>query len=103
MPDPLDSCKKGQKGYEDLRKQILDKYSTDKCQNSQDCSLVLESNACTTVCNVPVPKSYANSYSDNLTSFAKSNCAACPTQPTVMCERMVASCLNNKCVAVNPS
>jgi hypothetical protein len=103
VADPLDACKKGQKAYEDLRKQLLDKYGSTKCQNSLDCTLVTEINACTTTCNVPLPTSYATSYRDNLASSAKSNCASCPPQDPFTCERMVASCLNGKCVAVNPS
>lgn len=103
VEDPLDACKKGQKAYEELRKQLLDKYGSTKCQNSLECTLVLESNACTTVCNVPLPTSTVRNYQDNLTSSAKTNCGNCPTQPPVMCERMVATCLNGKCAAVNPS
>ena len=82
---------------------MLDKYSSAKCQNSMDCTLVMESNACAVVCNVPLPTVMASSYQDNLASAAKSNCASCPPQATVLCERMVAACLNGKCVAVNPS
>jgi hypothetical protein len=103
VADPLDACKKGQKAYEDLRKQLLDKYGSTKCQNSLDCTLVTETNACTTACNVPLPTTMVSNYQDNLASSAKTNCATCPPQDPFMCERMVATCVNGKCMAVNPS
>jgi hypothetical protein len=103
VADPLDDCKKGQQEYDRLRMQLQDKYASTKCQNSTECTLVSETNACTAVCFVPLPTATASNYLDNLASSAKSNCASCPPPPMLLCPNMVPACLNGKCVAVNPS
>ena len=103
VADPPDPCTQGQQNYAAFRVTMLDKVGTLKCQNSTDCTLLLENNACEVVCNVAVPATGADSFQSNLSSMATQNCAACPAPASVQCERMVAACMNGKCVAANPS
>jgi len=103
VPDPPDPCTQGRQSYATARASMLEKYSSTKCQNSSDCTLLLESNACVVACNVALPSQIANSYQSNLASMAASGCATCPTPPPAQCEQMVPACMNGKCVAANPS
>ena len=93
---------KGQQDYAALRTQLLDKYQSSKCKNSSDCTLVLESNPCASVCNVPLPSGLGTSYQSNLAQTAATGCASCPAPPAILCEQMVPACVNEKCVAANP-
>jgi len=102
VPDTPDPCLKGQQDYVALRTQMLDKYGSVGCQNSSDCTLVLESNACAAVCNVPVPNSMVETLQSNLRSSAATYCGGCPTPAPVLCERMVPACVNGRCAAANP-
>jgi len=65
VSDPPDPCIKGQQDYSALRTQMLDKYGSVGCMNSSDCTLVLESNACAAVCNVPIPSSMVDTLQPN--------------------------------------
>jgi hypothetical protein len=103
LADPPDPCTQGQQSYAALRAQLLDKYSSSTCKNSTDCNLVFESNACTAICNVPLPTGLVNSYQTNLESTAKNACATCPTPAPAQCELLLPACMNGKCVAANPS
>jgi hypothetical protein len=102
VADPPNACTQGQQTYAALRTQLLDKYGSTKCQNSSDCVLLLESNACGVFCNVALPSTMTNSYQSNLASAA-TGCATCPTPAPALCELMVPACVNQKCVAANPS
>jgi hypothetical protein len=88
----------GQHGYTVLRVQLLDKYQPTKCKNSSDCTLVLESNACVSICNVPIPTGLSSSYQSNLADAA-SACATCPTLPPIVCAVMLPACVNEKCAS----
>ena len=103
VTDPPDPCTQGQQNYAAFRASLLDKVGTVKCQNSTDCVLIQENNACGVVCNVALPSSAADSFPSNLSSQATQYCAACPKPAAVQCERMVPACMNGKCVAANPS
>ena len=103
VDDPPDPCTQGQQNYAAFRATLLDKVGTVKCQNSTDCVLLQENNACDSVCNVALPSSTADSFESNLSSQATQACAACPKPVAVQCERMVPACMNGNCVAANPS
>lgn len=103
VADPPDPCTQGQQNYAAFRTSMLDKVGTVKCQNSTDCVLLEENNACGVVCNVALPSSTADSFQSNLSSQATQDCATCPTPASVQCERMVPACMNGRCVAANPS
>jgi len=102
VADPPDPCTQGQQNYASFRASLLDKVGTVKCQNSTDCVLLQENNACGIVCNVAVPSSTADSFQSNLSSQATQACATCPKPVAVQCERMVPACMNGKCVPANP-
>jgi hypothetical protein len=86
-----------------MRKSMIDKYSYNGCKNSSDCVLVPENNLCAWNCDIPLPSTMSSSFVSNLTQTAQSSCATCPTPAPVLCEQMVAACVNGKCVAANPS
>jgi hypothetical protein len=101
VPDSASMCASGRKSYTVLRQQLLDKYGSVGCKNSSDCTLVVESNACAYVCNVPLPITTASSFAPNLSGSAVSYCANCSPPATVVCDPMAPACLNGKCVAVS--
>ena len=68
VADPPDPCTQGQQNYAAFRASLLDKVGTVKCQNSTDCVLLQEDNACGVVCNVALPSSTADSFQYNLSS-----------------------------------
>lgn len=97
---PASLCASGQKSYGSLRQQLFDKYGSAGCKNSTDCTLVLESNACAFVCNVPLPTTMASQFGPNLNSSAAAYCATCSPPAAVSCEFMFSACVNGKCVAL---
>lgn len=103
VANPPDPCAQGKQDYAAVRAALLDRYASVQCQDSDDCTVVLEDNACGTYCSVPITKDLADSYQANLLLIAGSRCATCPVGPLTLCERMAAACLNGKCIAVDPS
>jgi hypothetical protein len=101
VPDPASLCTSGLKSYASLRQQVFDKYGSLGCKNSSDCTLVLESNSCAYVCNVPLPIAMASAFAPNLSSSANTYCANCSPPAPVVCDSMAPACLNGKCVGVS--
>ena len=101
VTDPASLCTSGLKSYASLRQQVFDKYASLGCKNSSDCTLVLESNSCAYVCNVPLPIEMASAFAPNLSSSASTYCANCSPPAAVVCDSMAPACLNGKCVAVS--
>jgi hypothetical protein len=101
VADAASLCASGRKNYTNVRQQMIDKYGSAGCKNSSDCTLVLESNACAYVCNVPLPISTASNFAPNLSGTAVSYCANCSPPAPVVCDSMAPACLNGKCVAVS--
>ena len=98
-PDP---CVQAQSNYADFRAELVTKYGSVGCNNSADCTLLLEDNACAYTCNVPLPVEMTNNFLSNLKSSAAS-CSSCPVPVRVTCESKVAACLNGMCVVADPS
>ena len=100
VTDPPDPCVEGQKAYVESRQQMLEKYNSRGCKNSNDCALVTEDNACTFACNVPLEAEEAGSFMINLTNDA-SGCSTCPAIPPAPCEHQSPACVNGKCVGAS--
>jgi hypothetical protein len=101
VADAASLCASGRKNYTVQRQQMLDKYGSVGCKNSLDCTLVVENNACAYACNVPLPIATASNFAPNLSGSAVTYCANCPPPTAVVCDAMVAACVNGKCVAVS--
>jgi hypothetical protein len=97
-----DPCAKAQQEFEKQYARISEKFGSISCKNASDCSLQLVNNACMVACNVPVGSSMATSFQDNLKS-ATAGCTVCPAPTTPVCASKVAACVNEKCVAADPS
>lgn len=102
VANPPDQCTRGQKDYANTRQQMFEKYSSSGCRNSPDCTLVLESNACAYVCNVPLPKALSSSFTSGLQQLGATNCATCSAPTKTTCESLIPACLNGKCVGASP-
>jgi hypothetical protein len=98
--DPPDPCDDGQTTYEGLRVQLLEKYSASGCRNSDDCTLVVEDNACAFTCNVPLPGATTTNFIANLSNQAASGCTTCPPPEKFTCMVQAPACVNGKCIAV---
>ena len=98
-PDP---CVQAQTSYAQFRAELLDKYGSVGCENSTDCTLEVEDNACAYSCNTALPSSMTNNFLSNLKNSA-TGCVNCPAPVRVTCDGLVAECVNGKCTAVNAS
>ncbi len=103
VTDPPNACEEGQTSYASLRSQLIEKYSSVKCNNSAECEIVTENNACAWTCGNPIAITMVNNLKSNLDSNAAQQCASCAAPPPVMCEKMVPACFNGKCVAASPN
>jgi hypothetical protein len=92
VPDPTDTCKKGQQAYAELRQALIEKYNSMGCRLSRECTLVYESNRCGATCGTAFPVSLADSAQQNLRASAESNCATCPVMSTPPCVPLSAYC-----------
>jgi hypothetical protein len=101
VADPPDACEVGQKTYDDVRQQMLEKYGSSGCQNSSDCALVLEDTKCSYVCNVPLPSSTVRNFLDNVQSLASPGCQTCDAPEQYTCMKKLPACVNAKCTAVD--
>jgi hypothetical protein len=99
VTDPPDACAEGRKTYAELRQELLDKYRASGCQNSADCALVLEDDACAYGCNVALPSSTSGYLVPNLNEAA-SRCSSCEPPARQTCENQLPSCVNGQCVGV---
>ena len=98
IPDPPDACTQGHTAYAELRSQLLQKYQSTSCQNSTDCALALEDDACAYSCNIPLPSSTLASFTQNLENAA-SGCTSCAPPDRAQCDAQVPACVNGRCAA----
>jgi hypothetical protein len=103
VADPPDPCTTGQQSYASSRQSMIDKYSSSGCNNSTDCVIVSENNACAFSCGVALPSKMSSSFQSNLDSQAATSCSTCKPPLVTPCIAQVAACVNGKCVAVSPS
>jgi len=99
VQDPLDACEQGLQAYIQLRDAIVEKYSSSSCQNSSECGLVQEDNACVAnPCAYSIPKSLIESFETNIAASAK-GCSTCSSlrEPPPLCMPVVAACVNGRC------
>jgi len=101
VPDPI-SCASGQMMYEGNRAQLYDKYSSTSCQKDADCGIAPEINRCVARCGVPLPVANIGSWTGNLTSFANTDCAACPPMAPPPCVYQMARCVMSRCTTGLP-
>ena len=101
QPNPPDACMQGQAAYQELRAALLSKYGSTGCQNSVDCTLAVEDNACASTCGVVLPASTVASFENNMTNAANA-CSACSPTPPPQCPAQVPTCVNGQCQAVLP-
>jgi len=99
VDDPPDACAQGREAYDQMRRQLLDKYGSGSCKNSAECGLASEDNACARNCDVALPTNTINNYLSNLDNQAKS-CKTCAPPAQIECDAQAAACVNGKCVGV---
>lgn len=80
-----DSCEAQLKGYQALRQQLLEKYSTLGCMTHSDCTVYYEKNDCAVSCGVPMPIAAIGNLDSNLQSYAQSSCSPSCMRPVPPC------------------
>jgi|SRR5579859_2792306 len=100
--DPQVGCQQQQSAYFAFRQMLLDKYNSLGCQTAADCSVVYESNRCISSCGTAIPRTIADSYTQNLRSFADMTCTSCPPMPPPPCPAPFLYCIMNRCTLGGP-
>ena len=95
--DPPDPCTTSRTNYASSRTSMIEKYGSNGCINSSECTIVPENNLCAVSCGVALPSATANYLVSNLMSVAQSLCSTCLQPPQVDCAQLVAACVNGKC------
>jgi hypothetical protein len=96
-------CERGRNAYSEFRTLLIEKYNSVGCKTDEDCTLVYESNRCTSNCGTVFPVQLAKDAAQNLQSSADSNCASCPPPLPLPCPRLLATCLNGTCTMGGPA
>lgn len=96
-----EACNEGQRSYQVLRAQLIQKYNSSPCKLDSDCTLVGENNACASTCGTAIFAGLASDYASNLKNAA-ADCASCSPPPIPPCAALVALCSNGQCVAGSP-
>jgi hypothetical protein len=102
VPGSTDACRKGQQTYFDIRKQMIEKYSSIGCKTNMDCTIVYETNRCIATCGTAFAVSIAQSAAQNLQSLADANCGSCLPPLPPPCVPPYAACINGRCSQGGP-
>lgn len=93
-----DNCEKQRAIYQDFRRQLIEKYSSNGCMIDSDCSIYYEKNQCAVGCGIPMPTAALSDFDSNLQSFAQQTCSAmCPLHIPPCVPPMAASCVFGRC------
>jgi hypothetical protein len=93
------NCEEQRNGYFVYRSAMLEKYNSLGCTYDTDCTLLYDSNACSTGCGgAPIPAAYEKELLVSLESFAAKICGGCPPLPVAPCEpSLPAACVEGRC------
>lgn len=93
-----DSCERQRALYQELRKQLIEKYSFNGCMVDSDCGIYYEKNQCAIGCGIPIPTSALINLDSNLQSFAQQTCSAmCPPEIPPCDPPAFVGCINGMC------
>lgn len=81
-----DSCDVQRAGYQALRQQLIEKYSTYGCMTNNDCTVYYEKNQCGVGCGIPMAIAAIDNLDSNLQSYAQSSCSPNCMYPVLPCE-----------------
>jgi hypothetical protein len=82
----LPSCDQQRQSYAELKKLLLDKFSTLSCVADTDCGIYYDQTGCGASCGVPIPNAARRNIDDSLYAFAEANCSpVCPPLPVPPC------------------
>ena len=97
VADPPDACEAGQASSAALRDALIEKYGSESCKNSSECTLVVENNACAVSCPIALPTTTISNFTVNLENAAHA-CASCDVPDAPPCPDAAAACVNGECV-----
>jgi hypothetical protein len=98
---PDDVCDRQRSQYQDLRKQLIDKYSSLGCMTANDCTVYYEKNQCQLGCGIVMPRAGVAFLDSNLQSYAQQNCTSNCAQPEPPCDASpVLACLDGRCLGL---
>jgi hypothetical protein len=92
------NCDAERKDYVVFRDQLVAKYGGLGCMSDSDCTLLYDSNACSSGCGgAAIPLAYEKDIHVSLEAYAKV-CAGCPPVPVPPCEPpLPAACVQGRC------
>jgi hypothetical protein len=80
-------CAMQHKAYEAFSQQLIVKYSSLGCDAPADCGLYVETNACGSLCGIPVLRAYWKEVDSALRSYAQMACdPTCPAMLDPSCD-----------------